>query len=75
MKGFSMKLYDGGILMILAIAMVSGTSLAVTGGAIMDHQKEQELREQSRVVYVDYEQASYAETPECIEYNGRLYCD
>lgn len=69
-----MKLYDGGILMIVAISMVVLGTGAVVGGAVTDSNAQSQVPEH-RVVYVDYEEASYAETPECIEYEGRLYCD
>lgn len=69
-----MKLYDGGILMIAAISMVVLGTGAVVGGAATDNNRVEQVPEH-RVVYMDYEEASYAETPECIEYEGRLYCD
>ena len=69
-----MKLYDGGILMIAAISMVVLGTGAVVGGAVTDSNAQSQVPEH-RVVYVDYEEASYAGTPECIEYEGRLYCD
>lgn len=69
-----MKLYDGGILMIVAISMVVLGTGAVVGGAATDNNRVEQVSEH-RVVYADYEEASYAETPECIEYEGKLYCD
>lgn len=69
-----MKLYDGGILMIAAISMVVLGTGAVVGGAVTDSNEQSQVPEH-RVVYADYEEASYAETPECIEYEGKLYCD
>ena len=67
-----MRLYDAGILMIIAILFVSGTGAAVTTGAIKEN-SGQEAR--GKQVYYSYEEASYAETPVCIEYEGVLYCD
>lgn len=68
-----MKLYDGGILMIAAITMVVLGTGAVVGGAAMDNPKS--VEPEHRVIYRTYEEASYAETPECIEYKGYWYCE